>query len=250
MQMREPNGKFAKKGSPTAAKAAGTRGGLPRKNKVVKPVSTTGLINRFALVVDASGSMQHLIPAARDAFNKNIDAIKAVVPGQQNYLTVVEFGVLAPNQIRIDYANRSADLATKLGSEYYARGGTPLRDAVGTAVESLSLNQDTPETSYVVITVTDGEENESSRYNHARLTSLIREKQATGRWSFIFLVPPGTGKYMANGYGVPQGNVREWEATTVGMAKAEAATSGGIGEFYTTRSTGATMTTNFYAKEG
>lgn len=251
MQMREPNGKFAKKGSATAAKPAGTTGGQNKgrkKGKILpKAQPATGLINRFALVLDASGSMSGLIPAARAAANKNIQAIRDS-KGQAAYLTVVKFG---DPLVDFLYEDRPvvAQSIPQIGLEYRSHGGTPLRDAVGAAVESMSRNTDSPETSYVVIAITDGQENESRKYDDDRLRGLIEAKQATGRWSFIFLVPPGSKRQVTGRWGVPSGNVREWDQTVRGVQEAEVRTSGGIGEFYKSRSAGVTATTTFYSKE-
>lgn len=248
-QMREPNGKFAKKGSPTATKVAGTKGGLPKKNKT--KVKLDGLVNRFALIADQSGSMRQIINQARNAHNSYLDSLRenAKKSGQATFVTQTRFGTGGVLDITIDYENKPIDSALGLGHEYRCVGGTPMFDAINMTINSLLKAPADDNTSYVVITTTDGQDEHSRQIMASDLNKRIKDLQATGRWTFVFLVPEASyiKRYLP---AVPEGNVQVWDATAKGVEIAQGQTQYGIGEFYTSRSIGKMQVCNFYAPEG
>ena len=84
-----------------------------------------------------------------------------------------------------------AELREIAFSDYRPDGNTALLDAIGKTVRHL---QDTigdevarDEASVVVVIFTDGYENASREYTHARVSSLISELELTGKWSFSYI---------------------------------------------------------------
>jgi hypothetical protein len=131
---------------------------------------------------------------------------------------------------------------------YVADGySTPLLDSVGELIELLENVPDKhdPEVSFLVMIITDGEENSSRKWNSRRLTEKIRELQATDRWTFIFRVPRG-GRRTLQGFGIPDGNILEWDQTEKGMQASSAATCEAFTSYYSDRSVGKKSTQKFF----
>lgn len=256
-QMREPNGKFAKKNSTSANKPAITKGNPANFKGKGKKVTPTSLTNRFALCLDASGSMRSIKETAYKCFLSNIETIKenAVKTGQKSTVSVITFGDKAAYDY-LDYDFNKCTIRAEnvdptkysVDFEYKTEGNTPLYDGIGLAIERFELlGSNDPNTSFVVMVVTDGDENRSVKYKQDDIRSAIKRLQATGNWSFVFLVPPRRRSYVSNTFDISIDNVKEWEATNAGVTAAAFETNSAIGEFYTTRSAGATQTSSFYS---
>jgi hypothetical protein len=126
-------------------------------------------------------------------------------------------------------------------------GWTAMFDGVGMAITDFrnSPFANDPNTSFLVITTTDGEENRSRRFNQLSLASLMNDVERTDRWTFVFSVPRG-GRSTLRGFGIPEGNVQEWDQTDRGLEAMSVATRGGIGTYYTARASGQRRVSNFF----
>lgn len=249
-QMREPNGKFAKKNSSTATKVAGTTGGQNKNKKketAKVAVSSSKMVNRFGFCLDASGSMTGLSASLLSCLRGNVDALKmaAETSGQTTSVSTLSFN----SQVRVHQVG--VDPKFYFDPPYAAFGGTRLNDGIMRMISDLKSIPVAAGTdvSYVVSILTDGVENKSST-TFSAVRSEIAALTATGRWSFVFLCPPGCRRNIEDRYGLPPGNIREWETTVKGLVAAAVSTQAGIGEFYATRSKGETSTSCFYAPEG
>jgi hypothetical protein len=107
-----------------------------------------------------------------------------------------------------------------------------------------------------VITITDGEENNStpsSAVAAARVKALLFETQATDRWTFAFQLPFGQRDKFAAQYGVPKDNILEWAATDKGvevarqsLAASAQVTNSSMGQYFGARSMGMMSVKKFY----
>lgn len=230
-----------------------------RKNKSKPPAPPAPKIvlpsNHVAFLIDRSGSMDHLRESVVRAFNDNLTTIKEEVyknttsNGKSDqrttltsalFSTTVEFSrVLSP----VD------TLKTMKVHEYRPEGRTALLQAVGETIEALEKSPDAAEdtTSFLVITITDGEENGSSHRWVSQLVEKMRKCQATDRWSFVFLVPDERAKQLlADTYKVPAGNISVWAATSEGVSKASQAVSAGVSSYYRSRALGHRSVKEFF----
>lgn len=185
---------------------------------------------RFAVVLDASGSMSGIIGEAQSLGNETIKRILKDDPKAE--ITVITFesgniAVLATN------VNASFKLDA---TNYRAGGGMPLYDAVLTAIDTIASSS--RGLTFTVITVTDGQNTD----NHSllgHLKSEIKRLQATDKWTFAFALPPlykeGFGKLLD----IPSGNLLGW--TDINDA-AEAIVAG----VTTTVKSGAKSTKDFF----
>ena len=208
--------------------------------------------NYIGIIRDHSGSMGGITLAAGRDYNDNIASIKegASTHGIDTIVSVVMCGAGRPAKVVREVVNSNVNMLKPIkDGDYIADGNsTPLFDSVGDLIEQLQSVPDAndPEVSFVVMTITDGQENSSVKWSGQTISKKIKELQATDRWTFVFRVPRGEKRSLMQ-YGIPEGNILEWEQTTRGVEVASAATRSAFDGYYTARSKGMTSTDKFYA---
>lgn len=217
-----------------------------RGKKTETTASTIKMTNHIALVIDKSGSMGSLRSEMVSAVNGFGDVIRdrAAKDGSTTTVSLITFSGI----IKTIYLGADASaLKTLTTAEYCPDGTTALLDAVGMTVEELRKlpNADDPSTSFLVIALTDGEENASTRYNKTRLAALLNETEKDGRWTVAFHVPKGGRNYLTN-FGIKPENIREWEQTKRGVDETSNTTAIGISGFFDARATGKTKVDKFF----
>jgi uncharacterized protein YegL len=214
-------------------------------------MSKKKLLNRFVICLDSSGSMRSISREAVDAFNSNVSTVRdgAKQSNQKSSVGLITFGEGRGNVVEKFFNKEVSALKVLDYDEFRPEGMTPMLDAIGLAITKLKKLKDNKDTSYVVIVITDGEENDSRHYSAQSLKKLMKDCQATDRWTFAFLVPPNSKHSLCERYGIPQGNVQEWEASSAGMAKAAAAVSVGVSSYYLSRSSGQKSTRGFFTTD-
>lgn len=210
--------------------------------KVVKPKQ---LVNKIAYVMDASGSMICLKQKAIDTANSWIATTKseAQKSNQKTLSTLVTFDY--KDNVQFVTLN-DENFPTFNSHNYRPDGMTALITAVTKTIKELDKT-DTGKESFLVVVITDGLENDSHYADIRNFGSLISSKQGTDRWTFVFMVPPGH-KNTITQYGIPVGNVREWETSEKGLQENEVLTSGGIRTYYDSRSAGKMSVSCFYVQ--
>jgi hypothetical protein len=208
--------------------------------------------NYIGISRDHSGSMGGIALAAGRDYNDNIASIKegATAHSIDTIVSVVKCGAGRPAKVVREVINSNVNMLTPIkDGDYIADGNsTPLFDSVGDLIEQLQSVPDAndPEVSFVVMTITDGQENSSTKWNGSSISKKIKELQATDRWTFVFRVPRGEKRGLMQ-YGIPEGNILEWEQTERGVQAATAATRSAFTNYYSARSTGTKSTDKFYA---
>jgi uncharacterized protein YegL len=203
---RDKQGRFMSKKKQKSKKSKGKPTPTTKK-KVEKKIQ-----ERIALVLDSSGSMKSHKSGLIRMFNEQIDQIRKENPSAE--ISLVLLGE-KDKPTRVAYANVGVSQVSQLKeTTYHPHGQTPLFDAVHEAVDALSSDESKGKHySYLVLTLTDGEEN-ASRIPLSQFASLIKDKQATDRWTFAFMVPKGYKDRFRNLSGVHDGNIMEWDHIT------------------------------------
>lgn len=196
---------------------------------------------------DHSGSMGGLAKAAMKDYNLNVESIQNAAKKHniETIVSVVEFGNPHVNRVVV---NSPIDKLKPI-SFYQVNGGTPMLDAVGDLVNIFENmpDRDDPNVSFLIMIVTDGEENQSRNWNWNYAVRRIQELQNTNRWTITFRIPKGHYKNQLVRFGLPAENILEWETTEQGMELASVQTQNATSNFYESRSRGVTGTRNFYA---
>lgn len=209
--------------------------------------------NRIIVFIDKSGSMSHLRRDLVIARNKlYMDMKRENRKYKQNTLiTEVWFG----DGYTVKFKNRKLDNITDISNVDYnpTDSWTNLHDSLGKVLKSYEETEDfvDDDVSFLVIGLTDGEENHSPRvekeFNKYHLANLIKKYQKTGKWTITFQVPRGDKQRIISDLGLNADNVREWDTTSEGIAETTHATSKGVGSYFDSRSRGLTNVASFYA---
>jgi len=204
-----------------------------------------------AFCIDESGSVRRIIKPLVKAYNQNVESIRKSVleEGQEASMTALAFGHSVLKH-RILYSGQQVQTVVPLkDSDLNPTGMTPLFDSVYRAIQKLNELDDGDEnTAFIITTVTDGQENNSRDPGVPATLQLIKEKTATDRWTFTFLVPNGNAERFSREFRIPLGNIHEWDPlTAAGTEKAFIDNSSAYRSFFTNRSAGIKATNSFYA---
>lgn len=174
------------------------------------------------IVLDRSGSMGSIAAATIDAVN-GFFAKQRVHPGMLR-LSLADFDSQEPFRTVIDGVPIS-EVLDLTESDYRPRGGTPLLDAIGRAVERLDARAaQLPDEDQVLVILTDGYENASTDYTHARIARLLEARQEAG-WAVLFLGANQDSFATGGRMNMRQGNTRNFQASADGVRQAMAQTS-------------------------
>ena len=149
-------------------------------------------------LLDRSGSMEACL-------NDTIGGFNAFVREQAPRSTMSLY--LFNNSFEIVYENRSIEDVEKLSaSTFRPRGGTALLDAIARTIEQVEKNNtqrwaDIDDVGNVIVILTDGDENSSTKYTKKEINDMISSKQAQG-WKFVFLAANQDAIKSANEIGI------------------------------------------------
>jgi Mg-chelatase subunit ChlD len=148
-------------------------------------MAATGTTTHVCLVLDRSGSMQAVHADALGSVNSYIEAAK-----RDKALYESRFSLITFNSESVDTIRKGEVMETvkPIGSEEYRCGGwTPLFDAIGRGIGILDeATAGKPDAKALLVVMTDGLENASKEFSHAKITSLIKARQDAG-WLVTFL---------------------------------------------------------------
>ena len=223
-------------------KQKGAPAQAPAQAPAIRPVTFV------AMVRDHSVSMRSLKEGAMRDFNAQLYELQAAEGnGQDISIRVVKCGVGHLGRVELsDEVGRPSSIR-RLDSYVVDGGATPLFDSVGAAIDALNdAARGVPDASFLVMAITDGEENSSRHWSASKLRDEITRLQATDRWTYVFRVPKGYGSKLVGLLGVPSGNVLEWDQTDSGIRQSSDVTLSGIRSYFTARSAGHRGTKAFY----
>jgi hypothetical protein len=149
-------------------------------------------------VTDMSGSMQSLAEDVRGGFNTYLDDLAK--DGGKYRLTVTLFDDRFES---LCVAAKLKDVPRLTAENYRPRAMTALLDAVGKTVAEFDARVPALADGdrVLVVVQTDGHENASTEFTRDRIAALIKEREATGRWSFMYLGAGADAWAQAGGLG-------------------------------------------------
>lgn len=215
---------------------------------ISQAINLSALKTYAAIVLDESGSMMGAYRETVNGFNEQVQAIKEGAQDVQTLVSLVKFG----STVKPVFINVPSDQVNELTQDDYRPGGmTALYDAVGYIIDKLSEQPDINDenVSVLISIITDGEENHSTEYTSAILSSKIKELQDTNRWTFTYMGSDvDLAEEVTQNLGLNRGNVTVFDASNAqGYASAYTANTGSIGSYMSARMVGTTAVNNFYA---
>jgi hypothetical protein len=179
------------------------------------PAATAAdIVCLIAGLIDESGSMTDVRDDTIGGYNTFVETIQKEQAGRKAFVSTFLFDHSHGNPI-LRTIQDGGDLAgaVKLTRDNYApRGSTPLYDAIGQAV---TKTRDTAAKSgankVTFLILTDGHENSSHEFTHAKVKALIDQCSADG-WQVIFLGADLTDAHgIGVGYGTSSANAMSFD---------------------------------------
>lgn len=145
----------------------------------------------YLLILDRSGSMQSSAEIAISSLNEQLQLIRKLnvkFPGQQLLVSLTIFN----DEVMLLADREDPAKVTELSRKtYQPEGMTALLDAIGVSVKKLDKHiRDEVKSgmaSAVVVIITDGYENASIAFDGRTISSMIKEYESTGNWSFSYI---------------------------------------------------------------
>jgi len=176
-------------------------------NKQVK--ETKDLVTEIVCIIDKSGSMHSIKSDAIGGFNTFIEEQKKL-EGKANVSLVLFNTEYSPA-----YYNKPLNEVEALNeSTFQPVGGTALLDAIGRTLNELMTKEGTeiaPD-KYLVVILTDGEENSSREYTNEAIKKIIEDLRAKGNWEFVYLGANQDAFSVAGGMGISVSNSMNFTA--------------------------------------
>lgn len=145
----------------------------------------------YHLVVDKSGSMHDCIEQTINGFNEQIAKIKEMekeFPEQEMNIGLTTFNHTVDH---IYYMRQLTDAYKMTLENYIPRGSTAMLDAMAETMLKLSSHQEESNkelpTTIVMVILTDGYENASTKYTLKNVKEMVEAREASGTWTFTFL---------------------------------------------------------------
>ncbi len=212
------------------------------KVKKVKNTKST----HIALVLDKSGSMLRWSKEAIVGFNSQIDVIqKNAQMGGETTLTIVEFNGGVEVLARAVCASAAKKITNKT---YQPEGTTAMRDGVFKAIKILEkLDNRGPETAFLVVVISDGEENSSNTITAEALAEKISGLQNSNRWTFAYIGANQDLSKVQKTYELYTNNVMSYNTDSSGYKYLYTTSTNSLSNFMSLRENGTLSTDNYFA---
>lgn len=207
------------------------------------------LKNRIAIVLDRSSSMAPIRKETVEMFNQQVKAIKA---GQEEMDTRVSLFTFSSIADEPTFWNQpTSELREYTEGDYVPSGWTALYDSVGMAIDRLSALKEAsdPDCSFLVVIITDGDENRSQKHTGFSLANVIKALQSTGKWTFTFLGANVDVEKMATQLNLHKGNVQSWVTSSMGATFASHTHASSVSNYMNARSHGIGAVADFFSQD-
>lgn len=168
-------------------------------------------------VIDASGSMAHLVGDTIGGFNGFIESQKAL-DGKATLTTVLFDSSWRILHNGIDLQ----EVKPMTAKDYFTGGMTAMLDAIGETINRVQdrhdeLGKEKPEEVLFVIT-TDGEENSSHKFTKSQIEKMIKHQTNGHGWKFMFLGANMDAVKEANNIGITSDYATNYIYTSRGVS--------------------------------
>lgn len=212
-------------------------------------VNPADLLTYVAFILDGSGSMASVQKEAREAYNQQVREVRKKSVGMNTKVSCVTFSTYVNPPV---VWNKPVEELVEIDEkDYNPDGYTALYDAIGGTVTKLKQLEkaDDENTSFLVVIVSDGEENASQYFNQFEIKSMIESLQATKRWTFVFLGANQDLNATQRSTGIYPGNMAVFDSSHDGVKMAASMNSMHSGDYMDSRRLGVSASINFYGKD-
>lgn len=169
-------------------------------------------------ILDESGSMSIAASDVRGGFNTYVERLKS--DGNDYSLSALKFGT----KVRPLFANLPlSEVPLLTEANYQPRDSTALYDAIGSALAEAKRQWGTEKKPYgkdrvIVVIMTDGFENASREYGKEVIITEMKQREAAGNWTFVYLGADQDAWSIASNLGFAQGNVMSYASASTNSA--------------------------------
>lgn len=145
----------------------------------------------YHLILDHSGSMAGCIEQTIEGINKQIARIREVAGRFPDQELITSLTIFNDRVTRVWKRLLPGQLHDLTFFDYSPSGSTAMIDAIGTVITEMQriagaeFLENTA--SAVIVIITDGNDNSSTTYSHGQVSSMIRDLEQTGKWTFTYL---------------------------------------------------------------
>lgn len=138
-----------------------------------------------AVVLDESGSMTSVKKETLSGLNEYIQELKKKEDGINTTFSLITFSGTVNCRIIAKPIEEINELTNK---DYIPSGTTAMYDGVGIAIGTLKSETVADEyTDYLLLVISDGEENASKEFTSEKIAYMIKECQDTKRWTITYM---------------------------------------------------------------
>ena len=197
------------------------------------------------LILDQSGSMCGTKAQAVQGYNEQVQQMRLNSKDQDIFCSLVTFNGEIFEHLWCEKAELLAEASVE---DYKTEGSTALRDAIGFTIEKLKKTTDDKDAAYLVIIISDGEENASTHYGPAALRELKDSVDRTGKWTFTYM--GCDDRYLmkvAKELNIPTSNMAKWSNSSPELAmRGQKMNARKMKGYYAARACGQTQNSNVY----
>ena len=132
---------------------------------------------KIVIVLDESASMSNVANSMRKALNDLISEQKTIK--RKCFLTLVKFNQDVRRVIKSKNLQNIRELTEE---DYRPSGSTALYDAVGDTINWFRY-----ESNVLLVVITDGQENSSTKYKKSAVMNMLKEKETHRGWTYVYL---------------------------------------------------------------
>lgn len=184
-----------------------------------------------SVVLDMSGSMAGIASATREGLNSYLDSLRddknntdEVLVSLTVFDSGIEYGRGLYQHTHVPRINTIFSLVPLssipvITEEHYGpSGGTPLYDAIGAVIERTdeALMGVAGKPDVLLVIITDGDDNTSTKLTDKDAKILIEQKQGCG-WTPVYLGANQDSWAVARKMGISAGSTKSYEATDEGI---------------------------------
>jgi uncharacterized protein YegL len=210
------------------------------------PAKSTPLATktRVAFVLDRSSSMGSCVDETIYGFNQQIDTIQKSDNAENTLVSLWTFS--CHNKVKEVYVDQPVSHMQRLSKENYIPDGmTAMQDGVGDAITKLA-SLDDGDTAFLVLVISDGAENDSRRYDAEKLATLVKQKQDTGKWTFVYIGANQDLSKVSASTGILRGNMTNYNSSPIGTKQMYTRASAATAQYLCARDAGETSVMDYW----
>jgi Mg-chelatase subunit ChlD len=185
-------------------------------------------LTEIVVVMDRSGSMETIKGAMTEGFARFI-ADQRKIPDPCN-VTFYRFDTIV-EQVFVECPLN--DVGSML---LEPRGGTALRDALGTAINQVGARlaakpEEQRPGKIIVVVITDGHENASTEFSQEQLAAMVKTQSEVYNWQFAFLGANIDSFAVGSAMGISASGIQNFVADAAGAQHMYSSTSAAVMDY-------------------